>query len=201
MRVGERWKQASSGLFFWKVKCGLSAFWRGALGIERKWAELLRPSHRAGPGQDPHNRRGRIPSDGSLSSSQEDLGGKTTGRGQKLQPHRLPSLLPSFPPSLPTAKEVTPSMEWLRSPAGAGPCRLKCQSVTEEERRPRPSLPPESLALCSPRPGPFGKQLQSAPPLSFGASLSERGDGLSPSPGTIADRRPLHRAPADLGFL
>lgn len=90
-------------------------------------------------------------------------------------------------------------MEWLRSPAGAGPCRLKCQSVTEE-RRPLPPLPPESLALCSPYSGPFGKQLQSAP-LSLGTSLSERGDGLSPSPGTIADRRPLHRAPADLGFL
>lgn len=25
-------------------------------------------------------------------------------------------------PSLPTAKDVTPSMEWLRSQAGAGPC-------------------------------------------------------------------------------
>lgn len=47
-----------------EVRPCLSAFWRGALGIERERAELLRPSHRAGPGQDPHNRRGRFPSDG-----------------------------------------------------------------------------------------------------------------------------------------
>lgn len=70
-------------------------------------------------------------------------------------------------------------------------------AITEEERTSLLPLEPEIFAFCSLCSRPFGKQLQPAPLSGGRAFLNE----AMVYYGTIVDRRPLRRAPADLGFL